>query len=72
MLNANHCRINANVCIEMANDLVEPEMRERLFVLAMSWLTMAHEFEREAREQEETLKSLRRHLGAIATTPTVH
>jgi hypothetical protein len=38
MLNAKYCRTNANVCIEMANDLIEPEMRERLFTLAMAWL----------------------------------
>jgi hypothetical protein len=72
MLNAKHCRDNADACIEMANDLVEPEMRERLFTVAMSWLTMAHEFDRETSEHEETLKCLRRHLAAIAITPTVH
>jgi hypothetical protein len=56
----------------MANDLVEPEIRERLFSVAMSWLTMAQEFEREASEHEEMLKCLRRHLAVIAITPTVH
>jgi hypothetical protein len=38
MLNAKYCRTNANACIEMANDLIEPEMRERLFTLARACL----------------------------------
>jgi hypothetical protein len=72
MLNAKYCRTNANACIEMANDLIEPEMRERLFTLAMAWLKMADEFDREATEHEETLNALRRHLSAVAIGPTMH
>jgi hypothetical protein len=72
MLNAKNCRKNADACIDLANDLIEPEMRERLFTLAMAWLEMADEFDREAVEHEETLNALRRHLGAVAVSPTMH
>jgi hypothetical protein len=72
MLNAKYCRTNANACIDLANDLIEPETRDRLFTLAMAWLRMADEFDREAVEHEETLNALRRHLGAVAVSRTMH
>jgi hypothetical protein len=50
----------------MANQIFEPEMRDNLFALAMEWLSMALEFEREAAEHEEMLHALRRHLGVRA------
>ncbi len=64
MFTSRHCRSNANRCIELANQVFEPEMRETLFALAMEWLSMALEFEREAREHEQMLSALQQHLGA--------
>jgi hypothetical protein len=63
MLTSHHCHDNANRCIEMANEVCEPEMRDKLFALAAEWLNMARELEREAMEYEEMLQALRRHLG---------
>jgi hypothetical protein len=63
MYTSQRCRANANRCIEMANEVTEPQMRDKLFALAAEWLNMAREFEREATDYEEMLKSLRRHLG---------
>ena len=40
MVNPGQCRTNANSCIEMANDAVDPDMRERLFGLALAWLAL--------------------------------
>jgi hypothetical protein len=72
MFTSEHCRANANRCIEMANEVTEPEMRHKLLALAADWFKLAREFEREAAEYEETLQALRRHLGAQDVVATKH
>jgi hypothetical protein len=72
MLDPKSCRNNANSCIAIANVLTEPEMRDTLFALAMAWLNLAGELEREASEYEEMLEALRRHFDLRRVYPTKH
>jgi hypothetical protein len=66
MVNPGQCRSNANSCIEMANDAADPDMRERLFGLALAWLEIAGDMEREDAEHEELLRALARHFRPSA------
>ena len=62
MVNPGQCRSNANSCIEMANDAADPDMRERLFGIALAWLEIAGDLEGEDAEHEELLRALARHF----------
>jgi hypothetical protein len=70
MVNPGRCRGNANNCIEMANDSADPEARERLFGLALAWLEIAGDLEREDAEHEELLRTLARHFRPVRVFPT--
>ena len=72
MVNPLQCRDNASSCIDMANNLIERDMRERLFALAAAWLELAGELERQAAEYEELLSALRLHFQAVSVSPTKH
>jgi hypothetical protein len=56
----------------MANNLIERDMRERLFALAAAWLELAGELERQAAEYEELLSALRLHFSGASVSPTKH
>jgi hypothetical protein len=71
MVNPLQCRDNASSCIDMANNLIERDMRERLFTLAAAGLELAGELEREA-EYEELLSALRLHFQGVGVSPTKH
>jgi nitrate reductase assembly molybdenum cofactor insertion protein NarJ len=71
MIDPKSCRNNANSCIEMANDLTEPEMRDRLLALATEWLKLAGELEHEATEYEQMLAALRRHFDLVPVYPNI-
>jgi hypothetical protein len=70
MVNPEQCRSNANSCIEMANDAADPDMRERLFGLALAWLEIAGDLEREDAEHQELLRALARHFRPVRVFPT--
>jgi hypothetical protein len=77
MVNPIKCRSNASSCIDMANhlmadNLIERDMRERLFALAAAWLELAAELEREAADYEELLSALRRHFQVVSMSTTKH